>query len=521
MFRIVLVALFAALAVEASPRLRSQVPQLDGRIVGGVDTTIEDYPHQVSLLDYIGHVCGGSIIARNLILTAAHCTYGMSAQDLKVRYGSSVMDQGGTVVSVVQINQHPRYNPVMLDCDVSVLKLAEDVVLSSTAQIIEMVPSNTQEGGRNAFVSGWGALYTGGPAPTQLQVVEVAEEDRHVCSWAYGGKITDRMICFKNPGKDACQGDSGGPLISGGAQVGVVSWGYACADARYPGVYSHLNEAYIRAHIVSVMDQFSSNMFKIVLVAVFAALAVEASPRLRPQVPQLDGRIVGGVDTTIEDYPHQISLMYFGNHICGGSIIARNLILTAAHCNYGQSAESLEVRYGSSVRDQGGIVVAVDHFHDHPDYNPGSNDYDVSVLKLAQDVVFSSKAQIIEIPPYNAQEGGRIAFVSGWGALHSIGPSPNQLQVVEVAEEDRDTCNKTYNGKITDRMICFRNPGKDTCQGDSGGPLVSGGVQIGVVSWGYGCAHVIYPGVYSGLTNVALSDHILGIMGKYYYPESS
>ncbi|XP_031349469.1 trypsin alpha-4-like [Photinus pyralis] len=254
MFKIVLVAVFAALAVEASPRLRVQVPQLDGRIVGGVDTTIEDYPHQISLMYFTSHICGGSIIARNLILTAAHCTYGQSARVLKVRYGSSVMDQGGKVVAVVQINDHPKYNPSNIDYDVSVLKLAEDVVLSSNAQIIEMVSSNTQEGGRNAFVSGWGALYSGGPSPNQLQVVEVAEEDRAACNRAYGGKITDRMICFKNPGKDSCQGDSGGALVSGGAQVGVVSWGYGCADARYPGVYSHLTEAAIRAHIVSVMN---------------------------------------------------------------------------------------------------------------------------------------------------------------------------------------------------------------------------------------------------------------------------
>ncbi|KAB0796511.1 hypothetical protein PPYR_10572 [Photinus pyralis] len=238
---------------EASPRFRLQVPQLDGRIVGGVDTTIEEYPHQISLMYYTRHICGGSIIARNLILTAAHCTNGKSAQVLNIRYGSSVKNVGGTVVAVVQIKDHPSYNPVNTDYDVSVLKIAEDVVVSSRAQIISMVASNAQEGGRNAFVSGWGALSSGGSSPSQLQVVDVAEENRAACNRAYGGKITDRMICFKNPGKDSCQGDSGGPLVSGGAQVGVVSWGYGCADARYPGVYSHLTHAGIRAHIELAM----------------------------------------------------------------------------------------------------------------------------------------------------------------------------------------------------------------------------------------------------------------------------
>lgn len=51
-------------------------------------------------------------------------------------------------------------------------------------------------------------------------------------------------------------------------------------------------------------------------------------------------------------------------------------------------------------------------------------------------------------------------------------------------------------------MICAGTPGQDSCQGDSGGPLVVNGVQVGVVSWGYGCARPGYPGVYSNIANL-------------------
>ena len=55
----------------------------------------------------------------------------------------------------------------------------------------------------------------------------------------------------------------------------------------------------------------------------------------RSRVPLLDGRIVGGYDTTIEDHPYQISLRWYENHICGGSIISENFVVTAGHCTNG------------------------------------------------------------------------------------------------------------------------------------------------------------------------------------------
>merc|ERR1719320_1158584 len=95
------------------------------------------------------------------------------------------------------------------------------------------------------------------------------------------------------------------------------------------------------------------------------------------------------------------------------------------------------------------------------------------------------------------------------GALASGGSSPDSLREVNVTTMGNAECQEFYEGNedITDNMLCAASGGKDACQGDSGGPLItmesasaSFYSLIGVVSWGYGCAHPSFPGVYSRVT---------------------
>lgn len=69
--------------------------------------------------------------------------------------------------------------------------------------------------------------------------------DYETCNNLYGGDIVDSvMLCAGDPGggKDSCQGDSGGPIFDQeGTHVGVVSWGFGCAQAKFPGVYSRVS----------------------------------------------------------------------------------------------------------------------------------------------------------------------------------------------------------------------------------------------------------------------------------------
>ncbi|XP_037811482.1 trypsin alpha-4-like [Lucilia sericata] len=240
-------------------------------------------------------------------------------------------------------------------------------------------------------------------------------------------------------------------------------------------------------------------MFKfiILLSGITGALSATLPKGLQSQ---LDGRIVGGIPTTISSVPWQISLQRSGSHSCGGAVLNPNIIITAAHCLRYASATNLKVRAGSTYWNMGGDVLAVDDFQIHEDYNSATLINDIGVVKLASSLTISSTIKPIALATQAAVDGAAAA-VSGWGTTYYGSPSlPYELRSVDVEIVSRYSCASTaynYGSYIQASMICAYTVGKDSCQGDSGGPLVSGGVLVGVVSWGNGCAFTDYPGVYA------------------------
>jgi len=218
------------------------------RIVGGQETEAHEYPWQVGLVSASGSHpwCGGTLISSQHVLTAAHCTDGASPSSIAVLLGEhKIDDQNYNRVAISAITDHPGYNSGTLDSDFSILTLAEPVTFSDSVSPACLPASTSQDyAGQVATVSGWGTLSSGGNQPTVLNDVDVTIQTNQACNDAYGNQITDNMICAAGPGKDSCQGDSGGPLVTQEnghyTLVGVVSWGYGCAMANYPGVYARV-----------------------------------------------------------------------------------------------------------------------------------------------------------------------------------------------------------------------------------------------------------------------------------------
>ncbi|MFB7629680.1 serine protease [Streptomyces sp. NPDC056149] len=226
---------------------------LETRIVGGRNADVRDAPWQVSVRTHGGHVCGGSLIRADAVVTAAHCASGMPADSLSVRAGSSVRDTGGQVARVARVLRHPKFDAATIDYDVAVLELASPLTLGNEVRAIPLATEGKEPAeGTPATVTGWGATRDGGALPEHLRRVDVPKLSDAYCKGAYGpSAITPRMTCYGYAAgrKDACQGDSGGPLVVDGRLAGIASWGTGCAAVGHPGVYTKVSDPAIHAYI--------------------------------------------------------------------------------------------------------------------------------------------------------------------------------------------------------------------------------------------------------------------------------
>jgi trypsin len=143
-------------------------------------------------------------------------------------------------------------------------------------------------------------------------------------------------------------------------------------------------------------------------------------------------------------------------------------------------------------------------FSRHSQFNPTTKDYDVAVLKLASSVSLGPTVQVIEFiqPGQDPADGSEIA-ASGWG------DSERQLQSITLPIVNRDTCNQSYGGQITNRMICAGSEaGKGTCPGDRGGPVTYGGKLAGIISQTRGCELFGLPDVFTDVANSNIQSWI-------------
>lgn len=164
---------------------------------------------------------------------------------------------------------------------------------------------------------------------------------------------------------------------------------------------------------------------------------------------EVEGKIVGGTQTTINDYPYALSLQYLLSHICGGAVITPKYFLSAAHCFADFQAFLYTVRYGSSSHSSGGLVALVGDAYTHPDYNPDTIDYDIGVGCI----IGSFKLSFITKPIALYQPDpivGTVADVVGWGTEQEDATTiPDILRKAQVPIITNEKCQNQYgvNGK--------------------------------------------------------------------------
>lgn len=230
-----------------------------------------------------------------------------------------------------------------------------------------------------------------------------------------------------------------------------------------------------------------------------------------------ESRIVGGTTAGVSEYPWMARLSYFNRFYCGGTLINDRYVLTAAHCVKGFMWFMIKVTFGEHDRcndkERPETRFVLRAFSQK--FSFSNFDNDIALLRLNDRVPITSFIRPICLPRVEQRNDlfvGTRAIATGWGTLKEDGKPSCLLQEVEVPVLDNDECvaQTNYTQKmITKNMMCSGYPGvggRDSCQGDSGGPLVrlrpddKRFEQIGIVSWGNGCARPNYPGVYTRVT---------------------
>uniref|UniRef100_A0A671KVC5 Transmembrane protease serine 13-like n=1 Tax=Sinocyclocheilus anshuiensis TaxID=1608454 RepID=A0A671KVC5_9TELE len=228
---------------------------------------------------------------------------------------------------------------------------------------------------------------------------------------------------------------------------------------------------------------------------------------------QSASRIIGGSTSQLGQWPWQVSLHYSGSHVCGGSLVSPDFVVSAAHCFKGLNSLNWRVYAGTISQNALQIPYFLKKIIVNENYNTNNNDYDVALLKLSSPVTFSSSVQPVCFPTFDQTfSDGSDCWTSGFGTTQE-GADLASTSLMEVKVNIINTllCNSSqvYRGAITKNMICAgdMNGGRDSCQGDSGGPLVCKGGNnrwylAGITSWGAGCGQRQRPGVYSRVTSL-------------------
>ncbi|WP_376774073.1 S1 family peptidase [Allostreptomyces psammosilenae] len=238
-------------------------------------------------------------------------------------------------------------------------------------------------------------------------------------------------------------------------------------------------------------------MAAVLLGATMAAPAAQAAPG------DPTTQVVGGTLSAQGEFPWLVRLSMG----CGGALYSPTLILTAGHCVSGTGANtSITVTAGVvDLQSPSRITRTSNYVYRSPGYSGGGDDW--ALIRISSPITTLPTLPIATTTAYNS---GTFT-IAGWGATYEGGPQQRYQRKATVPFVSDASCQASYGSDlIPSEEICagYTSGGVDTCQGDSGGPMfrrdaAGNWIQVGITSWGYGCARAGYPGVYTEVSTFA------------------
>uniref|UniRef100_A0A1A9X3Z5 Lectizyme n=1 Tax=Glossina brevipalpis TaxID=37001 RepID=A0A1A9X3Z5_9MUSC len=481
-------------------------------IVGGEIAPQAFAPWQVSLQNQYGnHFCGGAIIDDQYVVTAASCVAGLQKNNLKVVTSTNIWDGEAWQYEVEDVIFHCNFDKPLYHNDIALIKLTTLIAYDEKTQNITIAELDELKEGENLTMTGWGSWSVGQDYPVELKKLEVTYISNENCRRLYGlnrNDIDEGHLCVQPPsGTGACHGDTGGPLVNEeGVLVGVGNFGVPC-DKQF-NVRKVINNKNLEATgsikaIESKMSVSFTTAISLINLFAYGHTRMISNPEpLELKKSLTESRIIGGVAVSEGSAPYQVSIQNtFGEHVCGGSIIAPQWILTAGHC-LEWPKQYLKIITGTVNWTQPEAEYLVDEIKLHCLHNRPIYHNDIALVHLTKPIAYNKRTQPIKLAKRNYLKDNDKLILTGWGSIKPWGHYSDTLQKVELNYLNHKQCaahvrNSAWLGK---GHICTdTRPGKGSCIGDSGGPLVDASyTQVGVVNFGEPCA-VGYPDAFASV----------------------